>query len=114
MSEGVQLVKRFAKKRVNISKLWRHSIRITHLAAVLFCSSAIIKPLEESSDVITSLLAVWLPLGEKEGLEQLVRSIRKIVQVALSASHLYIFCETLSNLVNMKLLFFSRFLRLDI
>lgn len=100
LSEGLQFVKRFAKKRVEISKLWKYSIRITHLAAVLFCSIAVIETLERSEALLKSLLDIWLPLHDsEESLNQLICSLRRIIQLAISASHIYIFCDAVTNLV---------------
>ncbi|GJQ66974.1 hypothetical protein Trydic_g21912 [Trypoxylus dichotomus] len=98
LKDGLELVKRFAKKRVTISKLWRYANRITQLAAVLFCSTAVIQPIEESSEVLTALVDVWLTLCEKDdSLEPLFASIRKVIQVTISAPHMYIFCEALNR-----------------
>lgn len=101
LSEGLQFVKRFAKKRVDVSKLWKHSIRITHLAAVLFCSITVMETLEKSEGLLKSLLGIWLPLHDsEETLNQLVSSLRRIMQLAISASHMYIFCDAMTNMVS--------------
>lgn len=101
LAEGLQFVQRFANKRVEISKLWRHSIRITHLATVLFCSVAVMESLDKSEGILKSLLDIWLPLHDcEESLKQLIFSVRRIMQLAISASHMYIFCEAISNKVN--------------
>lgn len=100
LPEGLQLVKRFVKKRVDVLKLWKYSIRVTHLATVLFCSIGVMESLEKSESVIKSLLDVWLPLHVTENsLKQLTCSIRRIMRIAISASHMYIFCEALTSTV---------------
>lgn len=101
MKDGLELVKRFAKKRVTISKIWRYANRITQLASVLFCSTAVIQPIEESSEVLTDIVDVWLTLCEKDdNLEPLIGSVRKVIQVTVSAPHMYIFCEALNRKVS--------------
>ncbi|KAK9758472.1 hypothetical protein QE152_g475 [Popillia japonica] len=98
LKDGLELVKRFAKKRVTISKIWRYANRITQLASVLFCSTAVIQPIEESSEVLTDIVDVWLTLCEKDdNLEPLIGSVRKVIQVTVSAPHMYIFCEALNR-----------------
>lgn len=105
--EGLELVKRFANKRVEVSKLWRNYQKITQLASVFFCSAAMIQPYEDVRDFLTELLNIWLSTNEREEhLDPLIRSIRKIIQLTTSACHLYIFCEAIFNKVSTK---FSQF-----
>lgn len=100
-TEGLQFVKRFAKKRVELSKLWKHSMRITHLATVLFCSIAVMETIDKSEAFIRALLEVWFPLHDTEKtVHHLICSVRRIVQIAISASHIYIFCEAMTNVVS--------------
>ncbi|KAF2882761.1 hypothetical protein ILUMI_23425 [Ignelater luminosus] len=94
LMEGLELLKRFAHKRVNISKIWRHSNRIAHLAAQVYVTAAVVKPPEESVTILETLLDTWFSLNEAtENLDSLMSAIRRIIQPADSAVHLYIFCE---------------------
>jgi len=100
LNDGLELVKRFAKKKLNISKLWRHSNRVTHLAAVFFCSTAVSKPFDETKDVLTALVDTWLNLkGQQDNFQELISSIRKVAQITMSSQHMYIFCEGLNKKV---------------
>lgn len=98
--EGLELLKRFAHKRVNISKIWRHSNRIAHLAAQVYVTAAVVKPPEESVTILEALLDTWFSLNEAtENLDLLMSAIRRIIQPADSAVHLYIFCEAVHKKV---------------
>ncbi|KAK4871758.1 hypothetical protein RN001_015882 [Aquatica leii] len=94
LKEGLELLKRFAHKRVNISKIWRHSSRIAHLAAQVYVTAAVMKPPKESSEVLEGLLETWLFLNEgSDNWATLTTAVRRIIQAADSAIHMYIFCE---------------------
>ncbi|KAF5289285.1 hypothetical protein FQR65_LT11906 [Abscondita terminalis] len=94
LQEGLELLKRFAHKRVNISKIWRHSSRIAHLAAQVYVTAAVMKPPQECSEVLEGLLDTWLFLNEgAEHWPTLTTAVRRIIQAADSAIHMYIFCD---------------------
>ncbi|KAF5294237.1 hypothetical protein FQA39_LY13485 [Lamprigera yunnana] len=95
LKEGLDLLNRFAHKRVNISKIWRHSGPIAHLAAQVYITAAVMKPPDESAQLLEGLLETWLSLTEttSECCIDLCVTVRRIIQAADSAIHMYIFCD---------------------
>lgn len=100
LSEGCELVKRFANKRVKISKVWRHSNKIAQLASQVFVTSAVMAPIEEGGEKLGQLLDIWFTYNENESsLDSLAESIRRIVHAAESAEQMYIICDVLHRKV---------------
>lgn len=100
MKEGYELVKRFANKRVKISKIWRHSAKIAQLACQVYVTASVMKPIEEGGEFLNDLLRIWFMQNESDDcLASLVTAIRRIIVTAESASHMYIFCEAVDEKV---------------
>lgn len=101
LEEGLQLVHRFTIKRVELSRVWKHCSRIAELAAQFFMTAAMTRPVNEIGTVLTELLTAWVVLNDKlEGLETIPTIIRRIIQTADSAAHIYICCEVLNKKVS--------------
>ncbi|XP_018329586.1 uncharacterized protein LOC108739956 isoform X2 [Agrilus planipennis] len=110
LQQGLDLVKRFSNKRISISKIWRYSKKITHLAAQVYITAAVLKPPEDSLEILKQLLTVWLSLDVNSE-ESLTQAIRRILQAADSAVHMYIFCELIHNKITMKPFTIELFIR---
>ncbi|KAK5639316.1 hypothetical protein RI129_011808 [Pyrocoelia pectoralis] len=94
LTEGLDLLKRFAHKRVNISKIWRHSGRIAYLAAQVYMTAAVMKIPSDGVRILEGLLDTWLDMPETvEDLVTLTATVRRIMQAADSPVHMYIFCK---------------------
>lgn len=101
LEEGLQLVQRFTKKRVELSRLWKHCASIAELAAKFFITAAMLKPIQQCSNVLPELLKSWLELNDKlDGLPAMPNILRRIIQTADSSSHIYICCDVLDKQVN--------------
>ncbi|GLV43283.1 uncharacterized protein CBL_14039 [Carabus blaptoides fortunei] len=108
LEEGLQLVHRFTIKRVELSRVWKHCSRIAELAAQFFMTAAMTKPVNEIGSVLTELLSAWVVLNDKlEGLEAIPTIIRRIIQTADSAAHIYLCCEVLNKKFGEKIKSFT-------
>ncbi|CAG9855182.1 unnamed protein product [Phyllotreta striolata] len=95
--EGLQLVKRFAKKRVKISKIWKNCQRIAILAVQLYISQAVVKYTEELKEILENYIEIYISLCNTEVLLQdFSTSIRRISNLA-DAAGLYIFCSVMQR-----------------
>ncbi|XP_063929223.1 uncharacterized protein LOC135141754 isoform X2 [Zophobas morio] len=108
LEEGLHLIRRFAKKRVKISKVWRNYPEITFLASQVFVTAAVTKPISESGEVLKELLDTWIAFSiEHSMVDKVEVSIRRIIQAATAAQHIYICCEIIHNKFGLKLRTFT-------
>lgn len=97
----MNLIKRFSKKRVEISKVWKHCHRIAILASQVYISSTILKPIEEIQEILKDLLTAYVTLNNTDSfLQDVVESVRSIIRLAETASHIYVFCEVFQEQVS--------------
>lgn len=102
--EGLQLIKRFTKKRVKISKIWKNCQRVAVLGLQMYISQAVVKYTEDLKDILKNFLEIYLSLCNTDSLLQdFTTSIRRISNLA-DASGLYLFCDVVQNLVSKILL----------
>ncbi|KAJ8950311.1 hypothetical protein NQ318_021170 [Aromia moschata] len=95
--EGLQLVKRFAKKRVKISKIWKNCHRVAVLATQMYISQAVVKYTDDLKEVLKSYIEVYISLCNTENLLQdFTTSIRRISNLA-DAAGLYVFCDVIEK-----------------
>lgn len=100
LEEGLQLVHRFTRKRVELSRVWKHCASIAELAAKFFMTAAMMKPILESGTILSELLKAWIILNDKlEGILILPKIMRRIIQAADSSAHIYVCCEILNKQV---------------
>ncbi|XP_066259862.1 uncharacterized protein [Euwallacea similis] len=103
LEEGVQLIKRFAKKRVKISKIWRNCHKIAIFGCRFFLSKALIKYNIELKDLLTDLLKTYLSLSNTENLlQEFVLSVRNLTNLA-DAEGLCIMCDNIHREAAVKL-----------
>ncbi|RZC42806.1 uncharacterized protein BDFB_000684 [Asbolus verrucosus] len=108
LEEGLHLIRRFAKKRIKISKVWRNYPEITFLASQVFVTAAVTKAIEESGEILKHLLDAWITFSiEHSMLEKVETSVRRIIQAATAAQHIYICCEVIHDKFGLKLKTFS-------
>ncbi|XP_044765916.1 uncharacterized protein LOC123322135 isoform X2 [Coccinella septempunctata] len=102
--EGLNLVKRFSKKRVQISKVWKHCHRIAILASQVYISSTILKPLDEVRGILKELLTAYVNLNNTDSfLQDVIHSVRSIIRLAETAAHIYVFCEVFQEQFESKM-----------
>ncbi|XP_045481523.1 uncharacterized protein LOC123685731 isoform X2 [Harmonia axyridis] len=102
--EGLNLIKRFSKKRVKISKVWKHCHRIAILASQVYISSTILKPIDEIRGILKELLTAYVTLNNTESfLQDVVASVKSIIRLAETAAHIYIFCEVFQEQFESKM-----------
>lgn len=98
MLDGLQLVNRFTKKRVEICKIWRHGAKIAELAANYYMTAAMTQSIEDCraylADFLKTLIICNNTLG---GISELPKTIRKIMQAADSSAHIYTCIEVLNE-----------------
>ncbi|KAL3290294.1 hypothetical protein HHI36_023638 [Cryptolaemus montrouzieri] len=101
---GLKLIRRFAKKRVKISKVWKHCHRIAILASQVYISSTILKPIEEIQGILKELIKTYISLyTTEEFLKDVVDSVRSIIRLAETAAHIYIFCDVFQEQFEVKM-----------
>lgn len=99
-NEGLLLVKRFAKKRVKIAKIWKNCHRVAVLAIQMYISQAVVKYTDDLKGVLISYTELYLSLCNNENLLQdFTNSIRRISNLA-DAAGLYIFCDVMQKRVS--------------
>ncbi|CAH0562505.1 unnamed protein product [Brassicogethes aeneus] len=103
LEEGLQLIKRFAKKQVKISKIWKHCQKIAVLACQVFVSTAAVKFSEEHRSILENLVECFISICNTEALLQnLTTSLKRISQLA-DAAGLYVFCDVVHRKAGIKL-----------
>ncbi|XP_068915984.1 serine-rich adhesin for platelets-like isoform X5 [Tenebrio molitor] len=108
LEEGLHLIRRFAKKRVKISKVWRNYPEITFLASQVFVTAAVTKPIEDSGELLKELLEAWIAFSVEHSMVDKVEiSVRRIIQAATAAQHIYICCEIIHEKFGLKLRTFT-------
>ncbi|KAJ8926893.1 hypothetical protein NQ314_020745 [Rhamnusium bicolor] len=101
--EGLQLVKRFAKKRVKISKIWKNCHRVAVLATQMYISQAVVKYTEDLQAILESYIDIYISICNTEHLLQdFTTSIRRISNLA-DAAGLYVFCAVIQKKAGTKL-----------
>ncbi|KAG8237166.1 hypothetical protein J437_LFUL016650 [Ladona fulva] len=103
LKEGLQLIRRYsATKNVNIPpRIWKNSQKVAELAAQYFLAVAMVKPVAETVGLLKDLMTEWAMLHSRDEAisENLANMIRKLIQPAESALHVYIFIEVLVDKV---------------
>lgn len=96
----MQLVKRFAKKRVKIAKIWKNCHRVAVLALQMYISQAVVKYSDDLKDILKSYLELYLSLCNTDSLMQdFTISMRRISNLA-DAAGLYLFCDVVQKMVS--------------
>ncbi|KAL1493032.1 hypothetical protein ABEB36_011174 [Hypothenemus hampei] len=107
LHEGVQLIKRFAKKRVKISKIWRHCNKIAIFGSRFFLSKALMKYNSDLKDSLTELVKTYLSLSNTESLlQEFVESTRNLTNLA-DAEGLCAMCDIIHREAGERLRHFT-------
>lgn len=113
LEEGLQLVYRFNRKRVELARIWKHCSRIAELAVNYFLTAAMTQPVDDCAVILSDLFRAWIVLNDKLGAEgALPSTIRRIIQASDSSAHIYICIEILNKHVSIFLIFQNHVLTL--
>lgn len=95
-------MKRFAKKRIKISKIWKNCHRVAILATQMYISQAVVKYTEDLRGILESYIEMYISMCNTDSLLQdFPDSIRRISNLADAASGLYVFCDVIQHKVSM-------------
>jgi hypothetical protein len=105
-------VRRYALKDGKRARVWKHSGKVAELAAQYFLTVAMVKPVSETGTLLQDLMTEWALLhSDLPSMSQtLPNMIRKLIQPAESAVHIYLFCQVLVNQVKYTYVFSSSLL----
>ncbi|XP_019765180.2 uncharacterized protein LOC109540997 isoform X2 [Dendroctonus ponderosae] len=107
LAEGVQLIKRFSKKRVKISKIWRNCHKIAIFGSRYFLSKALMSYNTDLRELLTDLLKTYLALSNTDVLlQEFVLSVRNLTNLA-DAEGLCVMCEIIHREAAEKLRHFA-------
>ncbi|XP_021917693.1 mucin-3A-like isoform X3 [Zootermopsis nevadensis] len=99
LKDGLLLVRRYALKDGKRARVWKYSAKVAELAAQYFLTVAMVKPVSETGTLLQDLMTEWALLhSDLPSVSQtLPKMIRKLIQPAESAVHIYLFCQVLVN-----------------
>lgn len=94
-------MRRYAVKDGKRARVWKYSAKVAELAAQYFLTVAMVKPVSETGTLLQDLMTEWALLhSDLPSVSQtLPNMIRKLIQPAESAVHIYLFCQVLVNQV---------------
>lgn len=89
------------------ARVWKYSAKVAELAAQYFLTVAMVKPVSETGTLLQDLMTEWALLhNDLPSVSQtLPNMIRKLIQPAESAVHIYLFCQVLVNQVKYTYVF---------
>lgn len=104
LKEGLQLVKRFSRRKTNNIGFWKFCDKVTELAAHTILASGMVQNVEckEKQSILSELMNEWARIHVPKltkCLSTLCNMVRKIVQKAESPIHIYIFAQVLHKQV---------------
>ncbi|VEN60876.1 unnamed protein product, partial [Callosobruchus maculatus] len=103
LDEGLQLVKRFSKKRVKISKIWKNCNRIAIYATQMYISQVVLKYSNDLQAILEQYIEMYISLYNSDNLQDFSDSIRRMSNLAEAAEVLYVFCDVIQRKEGQKL-----------
>lgn len=106
LKDGLELMQRLSGEKptkYGTARVWRNSSKAAELVAQYLVTTGMVRPLAEVSPaVLEQILTSWALLHAKarDVLAQLPGIIRKLIEPAESAQHIYIFCGVLIRQVS--------------
>lgn len=100
-------MRRYALKDGKRARVWKYSAKVAELAAQYFLTVAMVKPVSETGTLLQDLMTEWALLhSDLPSVSQtLPNMIRKLIQPAESAMHIYLFCQVIVNQVKYTYIF---------
>nr|CAH7745644.1 unnamed protein product [Callosobruchus chinensis] len=77
-NDGLQLVNRFSKKRVKISKIWKNCNRIAIFATQMYISQLLLRYSNDLQSTLEEYIELYISLCDPDNLEDFSDSIRRI------------------------------------
>ena len=106
LSDGLELVQRLSGERptkYGTARVWRNSIKAAELVAQYLVTAGMVRPVPETgANILEQILSSWALLHSKlkDVAPTLPGMIRKLIEPAESAQHIYIFCAVLAKHVS--------------
>lgn len=106
LSDGLELVQRLSGERptkYGTARVWRNSIKAAELVAQYLVTAGMVRPVPETgANILEQILSSWALLHSKlkDVAPTLSGMIRKLIEPAESAQHIYIFCAVLAKHVS--------------
>ncbi|XP_029034336.2 uncharacterized protein LOC114871918 isoform X2 [Osmia bicornis bicornis] len=103
LSDGLELVQRLSGERptkYGTARVWRNSIKAAELVAQYLVTAGMVRPVPETgANILEQILNSWALLHSKlkDVAPTLPGMIRKLIEPAESAQHIYIFCAVLAK-----------------
>ncbi|KAI4497985.1 hypothetical protein M0802_006809 [Mischocyttarus mexicanus] len=101
LNDGLELVQRLSGERptkYGIARVWRNSIKAAELVAQYLVTAGMVRPVSETgANILEQIFNSWALLHSKlkDITPTLPGMIRKLIEPAESAQHIYIFCAIL-------------------
>lgn len=107
LNDGLELVQRLSGEKpmkYGTARVWRNSIKAAELVAQYLVTAGMVRPVNETSaSVLEQILNSWacLHVKLKATDPNLPGMIRKLIENAESAQHIYLFCAVLLKHVSL-------------
>lgn len=107
LNDGLELVQRLSGEKptkYGTARVWRNSIKAAELVAQYLVTAGMVRPVTETGPIVLEhILNSWASLHAKikETDPTLPGMIRKLIEPAESAQHIYIFCAVLLKHVSL-------------
>lgn len=106
LNDGLELVQRLSGEKptkYGTARVWRNSIKAAELVAQYLVTAGMVRPVSETgANILEQILNSWALLHAKlkDVAPTLPGMIRKLIEPAESAQHIYIFCAVLARHVS--------------
>ncbi|KAK2589097.1 hypothetical protein KPH14_001924 [Odynerus spinipes] len=103
LNDGLELVQRLSGERLTkygTARVWRNSIKAAELVAQYLVTAGMVRPVSETgANILEQIFNSWALLHSKlkDITPTLPGMIRKLIEPAESAQHIYIFCAVLTK-----------------
>ncbi|KAL6444661.1 hypothetical protein ACFW04_002032 [Cataglyphis niger] len=103
LNDGLELVQRLSGEKptkYGTARVWRNSIKAAELVAQYLVTAGMVRPISETgANILEQILNSWALLHAKlkDVAPTLPGMIRKLIEPAESAQHIYIFCAVLEK-----------------
>lgn len=99
--DSLELVKRLSGQKpmkYGTARVWKNSLKAAELVAQILVTSGMVRPVADTgADILEEIFTSWamLHLNVKDTELTLTGVIRKLIEPAESAQHIYIFCSVI-------------------
>lgn len=110
LNDGLELVQRLSGEKptkYGTMRIWRNSIKAAELVAQYLVTAGMVRPISETgANIFEQILNSWVLsyIKLEDVAPDLPELIRKFIEPAESAQHIYIFCAVLAKHVSKYLI----------